>query len=48
MPYKIQRRKMNSTFAMFLSASQRTEPAGERTSGTFGRTTELASIENIR
>ena len=48
MLHKIQRRKMNFTFAIFLPASQGTEPAGERTSGTFGRTTELASIENIR
>ncbi len=39
---------MNSTFAIYLPASQGTEPAGGRISGKFGKTTELASIENIR
>ena len=48
MPYKIQRRKMSSTFAMFLPASQGTEPAGERLSGNIGKTTELTFFENIR
>ncbi len=32
---------MNSTFAMFLTASQGSEPAGERISGNIGKTTEL-------
>ena len=36
MPYKIQRRKTNSTFAIYLPASQGTEPAGERISGNIG------------
>ncbi|MCX4359372.1 MAG: hypothetical protein OSJ22_07030, partial [Rikenellaceae bacterium] len=36
MPHKIQRRKMSSTFAMFLPASQWTEPAGDRISGNIG------------
>ncbi len=39
---------MNYTFAMFLPASQGTEPAGGRISGKFGKTTELTFFENIR
>ncbi len=47
-PYKIQRREMNCTIAIYFTASQGPEPAGERISWNIEKATELESIEYIR